>query len=97
MLLPMLEALGMEGFFARLAEMADAVLFDTRVLFAARGFTPSAADRYASDLLWHWAVEDDWLRAFTFAAATAPIPIVLGGHSLVAGGLHALVEIIQRG
>ncbi len=97
LLLPMLEALGMEGFFARLAEMADAVLFDTRVLFAARGCTPSAADRYASDLLWHWAVEDEWLRAFTFAAATAPIPIVLGGHSLVAGGLHALVEIIQRG
>lgn len=97
MLLPMLESLGMEGFFARLAEMADAVLFDTRVLFAARGFTPSAADRYASDLLWHWAVEDDWLRAFTFAAATAPIPIVLGGHSLVAGGLHALLEIVQRG
>ncbi len=96
LLLPMLEGLGMEGFFAQLAELADAVLFDTRVLFAARGMTPSAADRYASDLLWHWAIEDEWLRAFTFAAATAPIPVVLGGHSLVSGGLHALVEILQR-
>lgn len=96
MLLPMLETLGMEGFFAHLAEMADAVLFDTRVLFAARGMAPSAADRYASDLLWHWAIEDEWLRAFTFAAATAPIPVVLGGHSLVSGGLHALAEILQR-
>ncbi len=96
LLLPMLEGLGMEGFFAQLAELADAVLFDTRVLFAARGMTPSAADRYASDLLWHWAIEDEWLRAFTFAAATAPIPVVLGGHSLVSGGLHALAEILQR-
>jgi len=97
MLLPLLETLGIEGFFARLAEMADAVLFDTRVLFAARGIAPSAADRYASDLLWHWAIEDEWLRAFTFAAATAPIPVVLGGHSLVSGGLHAIAEILQRG
>lgn len=96
LLLPMLESLGMEGFFAQLAELADAVLFDTRVLFAARGMAPSAADRYASDLLWHWAIEDEWLRAFTFAAATAPIPVVLGGHSLVSGGLHALAEILQR-
>jgi predicted alpha/beta hydrolase family esterase len=75
--------------------MADAALFDSRVLFAAKGLQPDAADRFASDLFWHEAVRDPWLREFTRAAAAAPIPIILGGHSVVSGGLHALVEIIQ--
>lgn len=93
---PIIEAHGFEGFFSFLAELCDAALIDTRVILAAYGLEPSAADRYASDLLWHWAIDDLWLREFTFAAATAPIPVVLGGHSIVSGGLHALVEIISR-
>jgi hypothetical protein len=31
-------------------------------------------------------------REFTEAAMLAPIPVVLGGHSLVAGGLWALID-----
>ena len=50
------------------------------------------ADRFHADLLMDAQVEDPFLRAFTAAARTAPVPVVLGGHSLVAGGLAALLE-----
>ncbi len=95
MLVPWINGRGVQGFFADLSQMADAVLFDSRVLFAALGMNPSAADRYASDLLRPDLIEDPWLRDFTEAARTAPIPVVLGGHSVVAGGLHTLVEILS--
>lgn len=95
-LVPWIKARGFAGFFDDLADMADAVLFDDRVVFAAHGVHPTAADRFASDLLWDHAVQDAWLREFTQAAKQARIPVVLGGHSVVAGGLYALAEIIEQ-
>jgi hypothetical protein len=87
-----LEEVGLEGFFATLAKMSQAVFLDSRVLFAHRRIWPSAADRFYSDLRQAEKINDLWVRRFTEAAIEAPIPIVLGGHSLVAGGLYALVE-----
>jgi hypothetical protein len=94
-LVPWIEARGFDGFFADLAGMADAAIFDSRVLFAATGLNPNAADRFAADLLWADSVSDPWLHEFTCAAARAPIPIIFGGHNVVSGGLHALVEILE--
>jgi len=37
-------------------------------------------------------IHDPWIREFTAAVRDAPIPILLGGHSLVSGGLYALAE-----
>ena len=93
---PWLKARGFAGFFHDLAEMADAAIFDSRVLMAAQGIQTSAADRFASDMYWVDAIHDLWLRDFTQAAAASSIPILLGGHSIVSGGLYALAEIIQR-
>jgi hypothetical protein len=76
-----------------LATFGDAALIDTRVLLAHRlgadelGW-PTAEDRFASDLLLHERVADPWLRALTAAAANAPIPVLLGGHTLVGPGLR---------
>ena len=36
----------------------------------------------------HGDIGDPWLRALTTSAAAAPIPIVLGGHTLVGPGLR---------
>jgi len=93
---PWLKARGFAGFFHDLAEMADAAIFDSRVLMAAQRVHADTADRFASDMYWLDAIHDPWLRDFTQAAAEASIPILLGGHSIVAGGLYALAEIIQR-
>jgi hypothetical protein len=76
-----------------LAALGDAAILDSRVLLAHRlgadeRAWPSAEDRFASDLLLHERIGDPWLRALTRAAANAPIPIVLGGHTLVGPGLR---------
>ena len=76
-----------------LPRLADAALVDTRVLLAHRlgpdeRAWPSAEDRFASDLLAPEAITDPWLRALTQAALDAPIPIVLGGHTLVGPGVR---------
>lgn len=89
----LLDAVGFEGFFARMAELGDALVLDARVLEAHCGISPSRADRFASDLFAPESIADPWLREFTQAAANAPIPVLLGGHSLVTGGLMALGDI----
>ncbi len=87
-----LAEVGIEKFFATLAELGQAAFIDSRVIFAHRGLWPSAADRFHSDLRRPGKIGDPFVRRFTEAAIEAPIPIVLGGHSLVSGGLYALIE-----
>jgi hypothetical protein len=79
-----------------LSELGEAALVDSRVLLAHRigadeGGWPSAADRFASDLLLHERIADPWLRELTRSAAEAPIPVVLGGHTLVGPGLRLAI------
>jgi hypothetical protein len=86
------ESVGPEAFFARLGDIAGAAFFDTRVWMAHCRLQPSEADRFYSDMGELSRIDDPKLREFTRAAFAAPIPVVLGGHSLVAGGLWALAE-----
>jgi hypothetical protein len=86
------EQVGARRFFETLGELGEAVFLDSRVLFAHLGIWPSASDRYNSDLRQPDLIEDLVARELTEAAMVAPVPVVLGGHSLVAGGLYALVE-----
>jgi hypothetical protein len=79
-----------------LTELGDAALVDSRVLLAHRlgadeAAWPTAEDRFASDLLLHERIADPWLRELTRAAVDAPIPIVLGGHTLVGPGLRLAI------
>jgi hypothetical protein len=87
-----LDAVGLDRFFQTLATMGQAVFFDNRVVFAHRGLWPSTADRFHSDLRQPAKVNDPFVKALTEAAMTAPVPVIMGGHSLVAGGMYALVE-----
>jgi hypothetical protein len=87
-----LDAVGFERFFETLATMGQAVFMDNRVIFAHRGLWPSAADRFHSDLRQPAQVCDPFVRALTTAAMGAPVPIIMGGHSLVSGGMYALIE-----
>jgi len=90
----MLELVGPQAFFDELANVADAVLLDSRVMMVASGHYAPNAERFASDLFLVNEIRDPWLHAFTEAAAHAPIPVLLGGHTVVAGGLYALTDII---
>jgi hypothetical protein len=80
-----------------LARFADAAIVDSRVLLAHRlgsdeAAWPVAEDRFASDLLLPDAIADPWLRELTASALAAPIPIVLGGHTLVGPGVRLVVD-----
>lgn len=88
----LLEEVGEERFFQHLGRVCQAAFIDTRVLFAHMKRDPSRSDRFNSDLGRSGAVHDDFVRRFTETATAAPIPVILGGHSLVSGGIMALVD-----
>lgn len=94
-----IETVGPERFFADLADVAEVAFVDSRVWMAHARLGVSEADRFYSDLGQIGKIGDPHLRRFTRAAAEADLPVILGGHSLVAGGLWALAEniIVEQG
>lgn len=90
---------GPEHFFDRLGAVASACLFDTRPYFAGLPERVSEHDRFSSDLGWVDEIRHPAVRRFTSAALAAAVRPVLGGHSLVSGGLWALGEsaLLQQG
>ena len=93
----LLDSSGVSGFFDKLSEMGDAAFLDTRVIFNHAGKNLSAPDRFYSDMLEPERIADPWLREFTHGAREAAIPVVLGGHSLVSGGMLALIDAAWEG
>jgi hypothetical protein len=87
-----LDAVGLEHFFETLATMGQAAFLDNRVIFAHRGLWPSAADRFYSDLRQPEQIAEPFVKALTEAAMAASVPVIMGGHSLVSGGMYALVD-----
>ncbi|NLM51568.1 MAG: hypothetical protein GX197_01935 [Firmicutes bacterium] len=90
-----LEEIGPQRFFAYLAQTVAAALIDTRVLFAHFKTDPSDADRFYSDLFQYEQIQDPFVREFTRAANECPIPVILGGHSLVSGCIHLLAAEVK--
>jgi hypothetical protein len=91
----LLDERGPDALGAVVAELSDGAVIDTRVLLAHRLGAderrwPAAEDRFASDLGVPDRIADPWLRALTASAVAAPVPILLGGHSLVGPGLRLL-------
>ena len=72
-----LKAVGLDSFFAILAQQTQAAFIDTRVILAHHRRWPSETDRFASDLGLVDQIEDPLLRDITVAALEAPIPVVL--------------------
>ena len=90
------DTVGIARAFELIAELGTAALIDLRVLLAHRGLSLPAADRFNADLLRADRIHDPWLREFTQAATQARIPLIVGGHSLVCGGLYLLAEAAWR-
>ncbi|MEX0801083.1 MAG: hypothetical protein WD379_07700 [Dehalococcoidia bacterium] len=91
-----IDQVGPQRAFQSLAELGDAAFIDTRVQLAHAAVEASRADRFLSDLGRWQDVGEPFLRELTRAAAEAPLPVLLGGHSLVSGGLMALNEFAWR-
>lgn len=91
------DRIGPTEFLQELAEMADGVIWDTRVWMANRGAWAPPSDRFAADLGDAKGVADPALRQLTQAVAAARVPVLVGGHGVVAGGLLAMLETIRAG
>jgi hypothetical protein len=91
-----LQEVGPARFFQALAHLGDAAFIDTRVLFHHLRLKLTHEERFLSDLGWAGHIKNQPLREFTEEALKAPIPVIMGGHSLVAGGLLALLESIPH-
>jgi CTP:molybdopterin cytidylyltransferase MocA len=91
-----LEQVGPQRLMDFLAELGDAAFIDTRVLLAHFRIEASRTDRFLSDLGRWQEVSEPFLCDLTRAALQAPIPVLLGGHSLMSGGLMALNEFAWR-
>jgi hypothetical protein len=89
------QAWGPEGFMERMSQLVGGLIWDTRVWMSHRGAWPTAADRCASDLGWADEIHDPGLGELTRAATNAKIPVLLGGHGVVAGGLYAFLESLE--
>ncbi|HOB86367.1 MAG TPA: hypothetical protein PKO38_01595 [Bacillota bacterium] len=86
----LIQEAGIPAFFRYLSQVARCAFIDTRVLMAHHKFAFSTEERFKSDLgLWK-EIQHPWLREFTREAVSCPIPVILGGHSLVSGSLWAL-------
>lgn len=92
----LIDEVGPEAFFAYLSKIAQVAFVDSRVIFAHKQIHPSDNDRFYSDLFMLDKIEDPWVRQFSKAARDADITVVLGGHSIVAGGMWALVDAILK-
>jgi len=90
--------MGIETFFSALEACADGALIDTRPLLAGpKGVLPPPDVRFNSDLMRLEEIHDPIWRALTERAADSYIPILLGGHSLISGGLFLLAEVCWKG
>ena len=80
------------AFGVLLPELCDAAFIDIRPALVHLGIRPSRADRFAADLGRADLIADAGLRALVEAANASPVPVVLGGHSLVGGVTQLLVQ-----
>jgi len=91
-----LQTVGTRRFFEELGTMCQAAFIDTRPIFAHMGLDPSRPDRFLCDAMTPEGITDPFIRELTHAALEAPIPVVLGGSSLVASGVQLLSEAAWR-
>lgn len=92
------ERVGTRDFFSLLSRCGQAVMLDSRVLFAHWKKDFDDWDRFQSDLGRYDLVKDPVLAELTRGALESPVPVVLGGHCLVSGGLWLLAEVLaERG
>jgi len=88
---------GPEALVDAVCSLGDVVVWDTRVLMAHRGLWPPADERFSADLMRPDGVRDAFLKQLVSACAEAEVPMLLGGHSLVSGGLLLAIELAWRG
>ena len=84
------ESLGCERFVSALGEVADGVIWDTRPFFSHLGWEVSRLDRFWADL--GRPDEISFQPLAELVSALEGQPVLIGGHSLVSGGMLAAID-----
>ena len=84
------ESVGEAQFISSLAEVSDAMIWDTRPFVSHLGWPVSRADRFQADLGRSEEIGHSQLRGLT--SALVGRPVLMGGHSLVSGGMLAGID-----
>jgi len=91
LLAALLESSGPRRFVQHLAELGDAALINSRILFSDADY-PGADDFFHSDMGDTSRIVHDGLRGFTEGLLASGRPFVLGGESLLSSAIYLLVE-----
>lgn len=94
---PWVRARWWDGFFADLGLSCDGIVFDNRPVLQALGLRAALEEIQAVDFPGREPIDQLLLRDLRAAADHAPLPILMGGRSLVTGGLYVLAEILAQG
>ena len=81
---------GQDGFLLALEGLGDAMLWDTRPFLSHLGWDVSRCDRFWADLGRSDAIADERLRGLVSMLQDSAV--MMGGHSLVSGGMLAGID-----
>ena len=70
--------------------LCDAAFIDIRPVLAHLKWSTSVEDRFNADLLRPHKIQHSGLKDLVIAAKNSPVPVIIGGHSLVSGDLMLL-------
>ncbi len=92
----LLASVGAERFVRYLSELGQALLVNTRILFG-ESAPPTPRDFFYSDMGLTERIAHRGLRALTEALIGGDRPAILGGQSLLTGGVYLLIERAWEG
>ena len=83
-----------EVFCKLLPQFCSAAFVDLIPIIEHMNIACSRNDRFSADLLQHDAIDNEELREIIVAINQSPIPIAIGGHSLVSSSLEILNQLV---
>ena len=84
-----------DNLFKLFENICDGGIFDTRIIFSLFAGEYEQEDVYLSDMKIWQKIKNPFIKFFTKKIAESKIPIILGGHSVVNGGLMALSNLVR--
>jgi hypothetical protein len=88
----MIQQMGLDNVLSFFEANSKGMVIDSRVIFAHICGKVNMNDRFYSDLGIPEMIGDPFVAEFTERVKNSPIPILTGGHSLILGGMWALVS-----
>jgi len=91
----LIQAYGPQEVFGKLLpQFCSAAFVDLIPIIEHMNISCSRNDRFSADLFQHDAIKNEELREIILAITQSPIPIAVGGHSLVSSSLEILNQLV---